>query len=217
MGVDCDLGLYVCEPPPDGIPGSGNTCRAARPIGSHGIWVYRDRADRWVGSRRIWNQHAYFVTNVEEDGTIPRTSAMRKNWREPGLNNFRQNVQGEGRTGAAPDLTSRAGDVIDCAGGTPTLRARVCNRGAEPVGAGLSVGFYDGDPTAGGTLLCRTVTRGVLSPGSCEEVSCSWPAAPTEGPGATVWIVPDDTSETTECREGNNVSVAEHVFCPPIG
>ena len=26
--------------------------------------------DRWVGARRIWNQHAYHITNVEENGTV---------------------------------------------------------------------------------------------------------------------------------------------------
>jgi hypothetical protein len=45
-----------------------------------GIRVYRDASDRWVSSRRVWNQHAYAVTMVDEDGTIPRTSAMRRNW-----------------------------------------------------------------------------------------------------------------------------------------
>ncbi len=36
------------------------------------VQVVRDAEDRWVGSRRIWNQHAYHVTNVREDGTIPQ-------------------------------------------------------------------------------------------------------------------------------------------------
>jgi hypothetical protein len=35
------------------------------------IEVIRDTEDRWVGARRIWNQHTYHVTNVREDGTIP--------------------------------------------------------------------------------------------------------------------------------------------------
>ncbi len=217
-GIDCDRGLYVCETPPVGTPGMGNTCRAARPQGSFGLRVYRDTADRWVDSRRIWNQHAYFVTNVEEDGTIPRTSAMRRNWREAGLDNFRQNVQGDRPSGVAPDLTSRADAVVDCAAdGGPRLRAMVCNRGAEPVGAGLSVGFYDGDPAAGGSRLCRARTEDVLMPGGCEEVSCVWSDVPRAAPGVTVWVVPDDEDETGECLEGNNTEVVEGVFCPSIG
>ena len=36
------------------------------------LQVIRDKEDRWVPARRIWNQHGYHVTNVREDGTIPR-------------------------------------------------------------------------------------------------------------------------------------------------
>jgi len=31
--------------------------------------------EAWMGARRIWNQHAYHVTNVHEDARIPRAAA----------------------------------------------------------------------------------------------------------------------------------------------
>ena len=37
-----------------------------------GIYVIGDRNDTWVPARQIWNQHSYHVTNVNDDGTIPR-------------------------------------------------------------------------------------------------------------------------------------------------
>jgi hypothetical protein len=37
--------------------------------------AYRDENDRWAPARRIWNQQAYHVTNVREDGTIPQFEA----------------------------------------------------------------------------------------------------------------------------------------------
>ena len=36
------------------------------------LQVTADIEDRWIQARRIWNQHAYHVTNVREDGTIPQ-------------------------------------------------------------------------------------------------------------------------------------------------
>ena len=33
--------------------------------------AFRDKHDRWMPARRIWNQAAYHVTNIEENGTIP--------------------------------------------------------------------------------------------------------------------------------------------------
>jgi hypothetical protein len=53
------------------------------------VQVLRDRDDRWIPTRRIWNQLNYYVTNVREDGTIP--ARMRPSWQVH--NTFRTNVQ----------------------------------------------------------------------------------------------------------------------------
>ncbi|MCA9719594.1 MAG: VCBS repeat-containing protein [Myxococcales bacterium] len=64
---------------------------------SHGgaspaLQAIRDVEDRWIQARRIWNQHAYYVTNVREDSTIPQTPI--DSWKA--LNTFRTNAQIEG-------------------------------------------------------------------------------------------------------------------------
>ncbi|MBK8264781.1 MAG: FG-GAP repeat protein [Nannocystis sp.] len=46
-------------------------------------------APRWTRTRKLWNQHAYSVTNIDNDGNVPATPV--NNWTQPGLNNFRQN------------------------------------------------------------------------------------------------------------------------------
>ncbi|GAB4198664.1 MAG: VCBS repeat-containing protein [Sandaracinaceae bacterium] len=212
-GVGCDRAAFVCETPPAGTPGSGNTCRASRPIGTLGIRVYRDTADRWVSSRRIWNQHAYYVTNVTEEGTVPRTSLAASNWLDPALNNFRQNVQGDLVPGASPDLTT-SGSPLSCSDTTALLQARVCNRGTEPVGSGVTVGFYIGDPAAGGTEICSGASVGDLAVGACEMVTCEWPDAPREErERVDIHVVADADGIAGECREGNNVTVFRGVYC----
>lgn len=214
-GAGCAAAAYVCEAPPAGTAGTGNTCRASRPAGTRGIRVYRDAGDNWVRSRMLWNQHAYFVTNVDDDGRIPRTSVMRDNWSEPTLNNFRQNVPGDAIPGASPDLTT-GGSPLVCDGEIARLTARVCNRGTEPVGSGVSVGFYVGDPAAGGTRICTGAAVGDLLPGVCENVECPWPEAPTSAPGPDVWVVADDENLARECREANNVTIFRDVYCGQI-
>src|SRR5207302_2136926 len=72
--AQCEEQGTKCAPPPAGIPGA-STCRAPHPHGVQGIRVYKDAQNRWVRSRTIWNQHAYAVTRVAENGTIPKTSA----------------------------------------------------------------------------------------------------------------------------------------------
>ncbi len=64
---------------------SSNTANA-------GLHAIRDKEDRWIQARRIWNQHTYHVTNVREDGTIPQYEAP--HWKS--LNTFRTNAQIEG-------------------------------------------------------------------------------------------------------------------------
>ncbi len=57
--------------------------------GQSPVRAFHDAGDRWVPARRIWNQHAYHVTNVREDGTIPAKPA--KHWEQ--LNTFRTQAQ----------------------------------------------------------------------------------------------------------------------------
>ncbi len=42
-----------------------------------GLRVFGDDQGKWVRTRRVWNQHAYHVTNVDEDGTIPKNELQR--------------------------------------------------------------------------------------------------------------------------------------------
>jgi hypothetical protein len=52
------------------------------------LQVYGDDT-HWVGARRVWNQHAYAVGNVQDDGTIP--SPTLPSWRP--TNSFRTNAR----------------------------------------------------------------------------------------------------------------------------
>ena len=58
----------------------------------HGIRVYHDTQEGWAYTRRIWNQHAYSVTNINDNGSVPAQPG--KHWQLPNLNTFRSNVAG---------------------------------------------------------------------------------------------------------------------------
>ncbi len=212
--AQCPGGGFVCAAPPAGTPGAGSTCRAEWLGSINGVRVYRDSLDRWVGSRTIWNQHAYAITNVNEDGTIPRTSAAQLNWQVTGLNNFRQNIQGDLNPQHSPDMTAGNGAFqIRCDDdGNLTMTVRVCNRGTNPFAAGAGVGFFDGDPDQGGTLICAVATTRDLFPGDCEEIICIWPDAPVDDPH-DVTVVADHDSQRSECLESNNRAVIQGVTC----
>ncbi len=213
MDLDCGGDSFVCRDPIAGPSTVGQVCRAEHPVlaPASGIRVISDQLDRWVNTRRIWNQHAYSVTNVEDDGTIPRTSEWVPNWTVDGLNTFRQNSPGAGIGDGlvpTPDLTLKSGKVT-CESDGVTVTAEVCNRGTEPVAPGVSVSIYeDGAATA----ACTATTSAVLFLGGCLLVDCTW----TGGDGAVTIVVDDDGAgggENTECREANN-SLQVTIDCP---
>lgn len=202
---------YVCAPPPAGTAGTGNTCRAGHPHGVSGIRVYSDANDKWVRSRTIWNQHPYAVTHVNEDGTIPQTSAWKNNWDDPKLNNFRQNVPGNQNGNATGDPTAGPADTYSCSPMGAGLSAPICNRGADPIAPGLSVGFY-----VAGMKVCGTQTTKALGPGECETVGCTWATPPTlQSQAVDVDVVPNDNGAYKECKPGNGHGVVAGVFCKP--
>ncbi|MBI5535331.1 MAG: hypothetical protein HY898_21565 [Deltaproteobacteria bacterium] len=110
------------------------------------------------------------------------------------------------------DPTVGASDFGPCSSGIATLKVPVCNRGADAVGAGLLVSFYDGT-----TLICETKTTKPLQPGECEEVSCNWDNPPKSQAGAKdVTVEVNADHKVTECKDGNDKAVLKGVFCKPV-
>jgi hypothetical protein len=206
-GGPCDAGLcrctsdddcgftYGCTDPLPSTPGTGQVCRARHLDCVPGLRIYRDARDRWASSRAIWNQHAYFVTNVNEDGTVPATSDAQLNWQTAGLNNFRQNVQGPLTDIPGPDFTIGGLEAV-CEGESTRIVAEVCNRGGALIDSGVVVIFRQ----EGGDELCRLTTTDPVPPGVCMEVDC---LAPVKAEGVFEAVAdPDDA--IAECIEGNN-------------
>jgi hypothetical protein len=182
-------------------------CRTKHEGCAAGLRVYRDAHDRWAGSRKVWNQHAYFVTNVEETGEVPVASQAQSNWQVAGLNNFRQNVQGEVGPLPSPDLTVK--DVtVQCQGGQIVgVQATVCNRGA--VGADANVAVLIVATSGTDTAECTATTSAFLSNGFCEDVQCALTA-----PGdATVQATVNPTGAIGECDLLNNESLPVDGAC----
>ncbi|MCY1016805.1 FG-GAP-like repeat-containing protein [Pyxidicoccus sp. MSG2] len=176
----------------------------------HGIRVFRDKKDGWVNTRRIWNQHAYSVTNVGDDGSIPAHPAA--NWLTPGLNTFRTNSQGAGSVEpfAAPDLVVEAVSATCDSEGVVKLGARVKNAGDSPASAGVRVAFYRGPASGSGTLLGVATLTDKVDAGGEAWAELELGTAPG-GRGEVSAVVDDDgtgTGRELECREDNNTGSA---------
>lgn len=194
---------------------------------SRGIRVIRDSENRWVSTRPVWNQHAYSVTNVcdgfddslcpgvtNRPGAIP--SGRVSNWDVNHLNNYRQNVQGEGLF-LAPDLVISDIEGV-CGVDGMTLEITVANEGSRSVIEGLNVAVFaviDGVEE----LITVLQTTQLLPPGGKETLIYEWEDAPFElGDGEEPEIIARANDDGTgqrqyrECNETNNETV-EVISC----
>jgi hypothetical protein len=187
-------------------------CNDGVAMSQSGVRIFGDTEGKWVRTRRVWNQHAYHVTNIEEDGTIPAKELP--NYAQPGLNNFRQNKQPGSEFAAADAILS----VAPVCFGDYGLAATVRNVGEAALPAGVAVGFYAGSPP-GGTLLGTAATVKVLYSAESEVVGLLLPNAPADVKnGVTpVYAVADDTliphPAWVECRTDNNTSPPVKASC----
>ncbi len=181
-----------------------------------GVFLYGDIKDEWVPTRRVWTQHTYHVTNAGSDGNVP--AVEQDNWSTKGLNNYRQNVQGEGVFNA-PDLTVQLAIGL---GNCPTeleLIATVRNEGALGVPAGVVVDFYAGTD-ATGLLLGTGNTAKALLPGGSTKVKLLVPA-PADDATQDYYVEVDMASKgdgaVLECNEDNNGGQTTMAACPKPG
>jgi hypothetical protein len=183
----------------------------------HGVFVYGDAHDRWVRTRKLWNQHAYHITNVETSGALPKGEP--KSWVAPaGFDNYRVSSQGTGVYNA-PDLK------VDLEVSTATcpasleIRARVANVGSLGVPAGVRVEFFLGAPPAtGATAFVTAFTTKPLLPGGSEVVTATHADATIDPLAFTVVVDGAAASGTSihECNEANNSGSVGGARCPRV-
>jgi hypothetical protein len=181
---------------------------------SRGVFVLRDPTKKWLPARPLWNQHAYHITNINDDLSVPTVEPA--SWLSH--NSYRQNsAPGAPVPRLQTDLTARLLPVRlprDCTKPWP-LRGEICNRGTAPAPPPVSATFYDHRPEASGQPLCTVATTGILLPGRCEAVGCDY-APPTSRQLELYLRAGDDGKggrQDGQCRAENDLSAAQPLIC----
>ncbi|MFA6984719.1 MAG: Ig-like domain-containing protein [Arenimonas sp.] len=169
--------------------------------GTHGLRVFASASQSWAPTRAIWNQHAYSINNINDDGTVPRQPE--KSWLTH--NTFRLNTFADRNPVGMADLAIFDLRLDPLAPGT--LRMTVVNRGLAPTAAVSVVHVHDG-ANAEGRLL-GTLKLPVLAAGEARELSLA--NIDTDALGDSVYAVVDDVDTVAECLENNN-TVQARVF-----
>jgi hypothetical protein len=183
-------------------------CNGNSDIGA--LTVYGDKGGTWPPGRKIWNQHAYSVTNVTDVGGIPTGSPS--NW--PTYNSFRSGDVGR-PPGEFYDLQAEVLGVCEteCDTGRVLVDARVTNAGNLDVPAGIPVVLLAG---AGGPVVASAETTKPIAAGkSGETLQFEADADDLRGEVPTVAVdrKADGTGVIYECDEDNNVNTWTDKVC----
>jgi hypothetical protein len=180
----------------------------------YGLYVLGAADDDWVSARPVWNQHAYFITNIEDDFGVgygapnyaPETTADH--------NSFRLQAPGSFGALAAPNLVVETEACQAECGDAATVWVQIGNEGAFiTASAGLAVSLYG--ESGGSRALIATrplpadVAPGVLTAAMEFEVP-NW-----YDYDALVAVVDDPTGASSvwggakECDELDNESTVD--------
>ncbi len=213
---------WLCLSPDGGAPTVVNDIKwTPGPVVNQsyrGITVFGDSANSWVGTRTLWSEHTYHVSNICDDldqacappnvyGSIPVDET--ENWTVPWLNNFRQNVQGAGIFNA-PDPTPTL--TVDCT--APVVaHVTVRNVGQSGLPSGVDVAVYE-KATPTDVQVGTTKTTIPLLPSQAEALTVTLGAGATATDKFYATIVIDAAHPTFhECRSDNNTSPTVSPAC----
>jgi hypothetical protein len=175
--------------------------------------VYGDAEQRWKPARRIWNQHAYDIGNVEDDGTVPSS-------REYGFtthNTWHSAIAIDG-VGYEHDLEAEIREVCqdECDDGRLWVAVRLRNKGFVDTPEAIDMALYAREGDEQRLLTTLSIPAGVPSGASTDALWLEMDADEVMG-ADTLRIVADDdgggNGAITECSETNNDFLAYGPFC----
>lgn len=164
----------------------------------------------WLPGRQVWNQHAFSLTNINDDLSVPAPAAP--NW--PLHNNFRSGDPQPVSGSSAPDVVPLAElCTLECERDTLVVRIRMGNEGASILRRDVPVSVYAQDVTGYRTYLGSSFTISETPPGETTDtivLRVDWSSYANHD----LVVVADDEEGLAwvpECVETNN----ELVFSEP--
>ncbi len=166
-----------------------------------GLYVVGDADDNWVSARQVWNQQAYYITNVNDDLSIPQHTTP--NW--PDYNSFRQGAPGSFDPTAAPNLYPVV--YPPCAGACGSqvaLMVQLANDGLIRAAGDLVVAVYGETEDGTRSELEALTIEEPVEPGTLSS-AFTFTLDQSEVAGYARLVVMVDANEVfNECNEADN-------------
>ncbi len=162
-----------------------------------GVTVIGDQDNSWMPGHHVWNQHAYAITNVEDDASIPANPDV--NWDT--FNSFRS-ADSTAINGELTDAVPALDDICnaECANGHLYVTVVVGNMGLAEMPAGVPITLY-----SAGVALGTEYTEDVIPSGG-SSVGLVFDVDPSKVSGSIQAKADDDNGIAIlgECNEDNN-------------
>jgi hypothetical protein len=177
------------------------------------ISAYGDLDESWRPARKVWNQHAYDITNINDDLSIPTDP-------EPGFvaHNTWHSAMADSLSGIGKDL---AGEVLEvcsdeCDQGRVYVTFRLLNVSPEDIGEAVNLAVYAEVDGRNELLATTTVEDGLVSGWTTDGLVVEVDGALVSA-ASSIFVVADDdgtgTGALDECSETNNLSRWDGPFC----
>lgn len=176
-----------------------------------GVRVISDRDNSWQAGRPVWNEHAYSITNVNDDVTIP--ASPESNW-EAGYNNFRSGDITPVTGGGLPDLEVQILDVCveDCGEGKLTVWLAVENGGTATVTQSFDVELLGVTDSGQISLWSETYSDGLAAGYRSASIEVDLDSIPMPLSGLVARVNADGA--VSDCHTDNDTDSWDKTICP---
>ncbi len=168
-----------------------------------GLSVYQDVRNSWAPARALWNQHAYTMTNINDDLSVPTTQTQNFTL----YNSYHSALPTVGGELLSDELEAEILGICqdDCSAGKLRVTGRGMNTGNEELPAGIRFALY-GTPA---DVLLATAETTAATPAlmTTESLEFVVDTAGLSGVTGLELRVDDDGTGTgviAECVETNN-------------
>jgi hypothetical protein len=178
------------------------------------VTIFGDAQNSWAPARKVWNQHAYSITHINDDLSVPVTAVPNFTT----YNNFRSGVALPPGETLGDDLQIEIVSVCeeDCDTGYLRVVVRVLNKSNRELAAGVPFSLYvrtaTEDVLVGTQTTPAAIPSGKSSKGLVFSVEASL-ASQAEGLLAKADDNGSGTGMVSECVENDNEFYEEGPFC----
>ena len=175
--------------------------------------VYGDADESWPPARQVWNQHAYSISNINDDLSIPESATP--NFQH--TNTWHSAIATEGY-GLSDDLESEIVEICEdeCDTGTVYVVVRLYNKGTEELPAGAQMTLYGESGAYRYALETIETTEPLASGWSTVGIEIQLVSDQLAAMDSLLLVADDDgfgNGAIAECSESNNDFVVSGPFC----